>query len=224
MPLPAARRHAAPRRLGDLLRRARAQQLLIDVALEDQVRIVRRAAARSCRTPRLITSAPDAAIRSRYGHSLTNRMRGTPRTPAKIAWWYGCAQRSVLLAVQHPGPGIEQLIDVRPVARSACAGNATVAVARRSSRAFQTRGCSAAKRRVAAMSLPVPMQYVATVNGAPAKTSTGSSPRSSSRTQPQQIADVLKALADRAARPAVRTSASVRIGWSGTGPCGRLAA
>ena len=36
--------------------------------------------------------------------------------------------------------------------------------------------------RVAFMSLPVPMQYVATVKGAPAKTSTGSSPRNSSFT------------------------------------------
>ena len=84
-------------------------------------------------------------------------MRGTPVAASKIAPVVRLRPGIVLVRRQHPRPGVEQLVHVRAVGDSVFR-KPTVAADSFSSSPFQTAGCSAAKRRVAATSLPVPMQ------------------------------------------------------------------
>ena len=63
----------------------------------------------------------------------------------------------IFAAFQQAGPGIEQLVKVGAV-RDQRSQEMSRRRGEASSRAFQTRGCLAANRRVAAMSLPVSIQ------------------------------------------------------------------
>ena len=72
------------------------------------------AAARSCRMPRLITSAPDCVI-DQVRALLDEQDARRLVTAAKIVWWCCCAQFHVLVGVEHPGPRVEQLVDVGAV-------------------------------------------------------------------------------------------------------------
>src|SRR5262249_22309773 len=113
VPVTAPSRHTAACRLGHLVWRPGSQQLFIDVALKDQVRIL------PARRRQIVPLAQADHVRAGGGHWIQVRTfldeenSGDPRDCRENGLVTRLSPAPILVLVEESGPRVEQLVDVR---------------------------------------------------------------------------------------------------------------